>query len=73
MAAPFTTQEILEVIKSLPSAKTPGLDGYSTLFYTQFRDAFPLPFSWNLSLMLSWLHTLLFDRVRKPISLNLQR
>lgn len=34
--APFTADEVLETIRSLPSGKSPGLDGYTTEFYKAF-------------------------------------
>lgn len=34
--APFTSDEVLQAIKSMPSGKTPGLDGYSVEFYKTF-------------------------------------
>lgn len=32
LSAPFTSEEVLQAIKSMPSGKTPGLDGYSLNF-----------------------------------------
>lgn len=34
--SPFTSEEVLQAIMSLPSGKTPGLDGYSVEFYKAF-------------------------------------
>lgn len=36
LSAPFTPEEVLQAIKSMPSGKTPGLDGYSVEFYKAF-------------------------------------
>ncbi len=36
LSAPFTSDEVLQAIKSMPTGKTPGLDGYSVEFYKTF-------------------------------------
>ena len=38
LSAPFTSEEVLQAIKSMPSGKTPGLDGYSVEFYKTFWE-----------------------------------
>lgn len=36
---PFTVEDIITVIKSLPAGKAPGLDGLTSLFYKTFAEA----------------------------------
>lgn len=36
LSAPFTPDEVLQAIKSMPSGETPGLDRYNIEFYKAF-------------------------------------